>query len=747
MFRSLLLSVALIASGSVAQTAPINFATMTLNGSTRRDGSDIVLTTSNPNQAGSAFISIPTGINSSTSFSAAFEFSITNPQNDFLTNPNAGGDGLTFVVHNDAAGATALGTVGGGLGYGGINSSVAVEFDTWDGGRDVDPNDNHVGINTNGSMASLVTSDPGVTLETASSAFAWVDYDGSILDVFFNTTNAKPGSALLSSAFDLTNIGDSAFFGFTAATGSATAEHRIKSFQLEKETKSKPAPVSPAPVFSFPMIGLDQIFVNTVSGGKCAENIQAGCTDVFHTESKAYYSVDFDLNGNSDAADVIAAANGKVVATGGNGKCTSNNNCIVIDHGDGYYTEYRELTSLNRLSVGDEVELGEKLGTVVAGKSQNDSGNPDHLHFQILYDQTQSGNHLNAKSSINVKELEDVKVGGVRLSNFALAPNGNQGVVGLIAAAGDISEDVTGVTGYERVSSLTVGRSAPGKLIVNGTTALDIDTELSIGSSGYGEMFVANGATVKSENIIVGDQSGGQGYINVSGKGTLVDGGSFVGFGLSMPASPIDGGGVAIGEILNSATLKAETVGVGVGGTLRQSKGGTIEGNVIVSGGTLVPRSSPGIGYINGDLSLLSGRLELEREGSLTDQLFVSGSIFVGSEFQIDWFGDFFDGEVISISDYLIGDYMNSLTPSDILFQDVSSTALSMRLFTSNINSIGNRVTFDLGGYSTTLNSTYMGPDVPPVPVPASILLLASGLFGLGCVPKAYRRSRRSAQL
>ena len=44
----------------------------------------------------------------------------------------AGGDGLAFVVHGDpAAGAGALGEGGGGLGYAGLRSALAVEFDTW----------------------------------------------------------------------------------------------------------------------------------------------------------------------------------------------------------------------------------------------------------------------------------------------------------------------------------------------------------------------------------------------------------------------------------------------------------------------------------------------------------------------------------------------------------------------------------------------------------------------------------------
>ena len=42
-----------------------------------------------------------------------------------------GGDGLAFVVHRDANGSAALGDGGSGLGFAGIGSGLAVEFDSW----------------------------------------------------------------------------------------------------------------------------------------------------------------------------------------------------------------------------------------------------------------------------------------------------------------------------------------------------------------------------------------------------------------------------------------------------------------------------------------------------------------------------------------------------------------------------------------------------------------------------------------
>lgn len=42
-----------------------------------------------------------------------------------------GGDGFAFVLHHDDATTSAIGDSGRGLGYAGIENSLAVEFDTW----------------------------------------------------------------------------------------------------------------------------------------------------------------------------------------------------------------------------------------------------------------------------------------------------------------------------------------------------------------------------------------------------------------------------------------------------------------------------------------------------------------------------------------------------------------------------------------------------------------------------------------
>jgi len=59
-----------------------------------------------------------------------------------------GADGLAFVIQ--AFHETALGGPGRNLGYGGIQNSVAVEFDTYYNHDALEPHENHVAVHTRG---------------------------------------------------------------------------------------------------------------------------------------------------------------------------------------------------------------------------------------------------------------------------------------------------------------------------------------------------------------------------------------------------------------------------------------------------------------------------------------------------------------------------------------------------------------------------------------------------------------------
>jgi hypothetical protein len=75
-----------------------------------------------------------------------------------------GGDGLAFVIHNNGM-AAALGAGGEHMGYGGIDNSIAIEFDTWYNAERGDIYQNHLAIHTMGTEQNS----PGAPARLASS--------------------------------------------------------------------------------------------------------------------------------------------------------------------------------------------------------------------------------------------------------------------------------------------------------------------------------------------------------------------------------------------------------------------------------------------------------------------------------------------------------------------------------------------------------------------------------------------------
>jgi hypothetical protein len=128
----------------------------TING----NGSQTVLRLTNgatmPERS-SAFFDIQQPLNQG--FTTWFQFQLYNPTGN-------GGDGFAFVIQNSTntdttqgatgSGLTALGSTQGGVGYSGINNSLAIEFDVhqdpWD------PNSNHIAVQTCGGSPSLFNS-------------------------------------------------------------------------------------------------------------------------------------------------------------------------------------------------------------------------------------------------------------------------------------------------------------------------------------------------------------------------------------------------------------------------------------------------------------------------------------------------------------------------------------------------------------------------------------------------------------
>lgn len=232
----------LIAAADSAQAVVVTFndfsdtSSMTLNGSATTaatgDGTVLRLTPAAGSRSGSAFSS--TTVNAA-DFSTFFRFRITDPGGGiFDCNTESGADGLVFVAQSVSS---SIGGAGAGIGYAGIGTSVGVEFDTWCNEGNHDPSSNHIGIDTNGSVDHGVGSPNTVNVspnfDDGNIWSAWVDYDGTTLEVRANQSGVRPASPILTRVLDVPSLlgQNDAFIGFTSGTGADWGNHDILSWQ------------------------------------------------------------------------------------------------------------------------------------------------------------------------------------------------------------------------------------------------------------------------------------------------------------------------------------------------------------------------------------------------------------------------------------------------------------------------------------------------------------------------------------
>ncbi|HEY1731745.1 MAG TPA: Ig-like domain repeat protein, partial [Terriglobales bacterium] len=261
----------------------------------------VQMTQAAANQGSSMWFSVPQKI--SNGFTAYFAFKFTPDPNSFAT-----ADGVAFVIQNSAgggsdalgcaangAGLNIVGASGGCMGYGGIDNSLAIEFDTyrnpWDP-TDISSNtgdDNHVAImncgpglpnspdhtgpcqvnlNLNGQSMPALIDPAGITLADGKVHQVVVEYSGpteatpNLLQIFIDPpfvagthTPAPAAVPVLSGVYNiaenvnLMNSGsanDSAYVGFTSATGGADEQHEVMAWTFTPHTPStQEQPISP----------------------------------------------------------------------------------------------------------------------------------------------------------------------------------------------------------------------------------------------------------------------------------------------------------------------------------------------------------------------------------------------------------------------------------------------------------------------------------------------------------------------
>ncbi len=211
-----------------------------LNGNATVTGGELRLVAAAAQQRGSAYYTTPIAVDSDTSFQARFAARFDGGQG------SGGGEGLAFVIQNSPAGTAAqnIGPYAGGLNYNAVTKSIGIELDTF---KNVyEQYADEITITVNGVMVTPVaTVASPFDLNNGQTYNVWVDYDGAsnLLSVFLSNTNQKPGSPVLTANLDLNQIvGNQAYMGFAAATGTAFNNAYIESWNVTADGVDPPDP-------------------------------------------------------------------------------------------------------------------------------------------------------------------------------------------------------------------------------------------------------------------------------------------------------------------------------------------------------------------------------------------------------------------------------------------------------------------------------------------------------------------------
>ena len=217
---------------------------------------------------------------------------------------NASADGMTFAIQNNSL--RAQGDTGGGLGYQGIPTSVAVKFDLYSNAGE---GPDSTGLYTDGAAPTVPAvnlSSTGINLHSADVMHAHMVYDGTNLTMTLTDTVTN---ATVTEVFPV-NIpsvvgGSTAWVGFTGGTGGTTATQNVLSWTYVSPAGS----VVAAPTFS-PAGGSyatsQKVTISDATSGATIYYTTNGTTP---TTSSSVYSGAITVSA-TETLEAIAAATG-----------------------------------------------------------------------------------------------------------------------------------------------------------------------------------------------------------------------------------------------------------------------------------------------------------------------------------------------------------------------------------------------------------------------------------------------------
>lgn len=175
-------------------------------------------------------------------FSTTFDFRFHDPT-------GGGADGILLLIN---AAKTTGPNSGGDLGFRDLQNAVAVEFDIFHNPEHGDPDGNHIGVDINGGVTSAVNGSPGFLFEGVQATRAFIDYDGSQLEVRVSQDGLRPVLPDLTFQIDIpSHIGaQSGFVGLIGVTGGQTSNHDIINWRFA-DANSIPEPATAVLLFVF----------------------------------------------------------------------------------------------------------------------------------------------------------------------------------------------------------------------------------------------------------------------------------------------------------------------------------------------------------------------------------------------------------------------------------------------------------------------------------------------------------------
>jgi Chitobiase/beta-hexosaminidase C-terminal domain len=252
-------------------------------------------------EAGSAFWTTPVNIQA---FTTNFTFQLSS----------AVADGFTFTVQN--VGPTALGGIGGGLGYGpnpntgtpaGIAKSVAVKFDIFSNAGE---GNDSTGVFLNGAVPTTPAVDltsSGIVLSSGDTISAQLVYNGTTLTLnLTDTVTNKTFGQAFTVNIPSTVGANTAYVGFTGGTGGSTAIQNIKTWTFTPGTTQ----VAADPVFN-PLPGTYTLAQNvSLSSATTGATIYYTVDGSTPTHSSSVYGSPIVVNGTSLTIRAFASATG-----------------------------------------------------------------------------------------------------------------------------------------------------------------------------------------------------------------------------------------------------------------------------------------------------------------------------------------------------------------------------------------------------------------------------------------------------